>query len=315
MVADLKRPLKSRNRAATHGELNGRSARNGTVYQSPPADDPFYYGWRIVVETGPNDEEIITHLPLTQADFLDPQLGDQMVQADNHYRQVNSLFDRYDAHYLNDPTTAVMSDVKMLWGIPGLQEPAPDLAVIPDITTKDQAHSSFNVTREGTRPCLVVEVVSPKYPGDDTTKVDIYEQAGIAEYIIIYPHSDDETEPVEIIGYRLVGGYYQEIAPDAQGRLYSATTDMWFGVRTDGLDVVLTDGTTSELLLDNREAQAQRLLAEQRAEEEAQARQRAEQRAANAERRAADAEAEIARLRARYQSQPTSRDEDSEIKD
>ncbi len=308
MVAQLKRPLKSRKQSAANGKLNGQHGRTGIVYQDPLANDPFYYGSRIVVETGPNDEEIITYLPLTQADFLDPQLGDQMIQSGNHYRQVHALFDRFDARYLNDVTTAVMSDVKMLWGIPGLQEPAPDIAVIPNITTKDQPHSSFSVVREGTRPCLVIEVVSPKYPGDDTTKVDIYEQAGIAEYFIVDPLSDDEAEPIEIIGYHLVGSDYQEIQPDAQGRLFSATTDIWFSVSDDGRELILTDGTTGELLLDNRDAHIQLQRAEERiaeevkrAEEEERARQIAEQEAANAK-------AELERMRALYEGQSLDRD-------
>lgn len=99
-------------------------------------------------------------------------------------------------------STSIMSDFKMLWGIPGLSEPAPDLAVIPNVTTKEVYHSSFNVMAEGTRPCLVVEVVSPKYAGDETTKVDVYEQAGIQEYIIYDPCFEDEDEPAELITKR-----------------------------------------------------------------------------------------------------------------
>ena len=65
----------------------------------------------------------------------------------------------------------------MLWGILSLAEPAHDLAIVPNLRSKYAYHPSFDVAKEQTRPCLIVEVVSPNYPGDDTAKVDIYARA------------------------------------------------------------------------------------------------------------------------------------------
>lgn len=260
---------------------------NGTSNQLPPkalpnsgepsTQEAFPYGWRIIATTEPDGRETIKYIPLQPENFLDPQLGDVMVQSEQHFRLVKSLFDRFDIRYLNDATTGVMSDVKMLWGMPGLQEPAPDLAVIPNLTTKGQEHPSFNTVAEGTRPCLVVEVISPHYAGDDTTKVTIYAQAGVQEYIIINPHFEDWAAPYELTGYRLEQGQYVPIQPDEAGRLYSMTTNVWFGLDESERNLVLEDGDSNELLLDNRAAHAARLQAEQRA---------------------AAAEAEVARLRA-----------------
>ena len=260
---------------------------NGTSKRLPPkalpssgepsTQEAFPYGWRIVATTEPDGSETIKYIPLQPENFLDPQLGDVMVQSEQHFRLVKSLFDRFDIRYLNDPTTGVMSDVKMLWGIPGLQEPAPDLAVIPHLMTKGQEHSSFDTVTEGTRPCLVVEVISPRYAGDDTTKVSIYARAGVQEYVIINPHFDDWDKPYELTGYRLAQGQYVPIQPDDAGRLYSMTTTVWFGLDESERNLVLEDGDSNELLLDNRAAHAARLQAEQRA---------------------TAAEAEVARLRA-----------------
>ena len=171
-----------------------------------------------------------------------------------------------------------------MWGLPGLQEPAPDLAVIPNLTTKGQEHPSFNTVAEGTRPCLVVEVISPRYAGDDTTKVTIYAQAGVQEYIIINPHFEDWAAPYELTGYRLEQGQYAPIQPDEAGRLYSATTNVWFGLDESERNLVLEDGDSNQVLLDNQAAHAARL--------------RAEAQMAAAEQRAAAAEAEVSRLRA-----------------
>ena len=225
-------------------------------------DDPFRYGWRTVVETGPAGEIIYRDIPLTQADFLDPQTGDQMNQGNKHYHLAISLYHRFYQYSRQQPTVGVFGDIKMRWGIPGLKEPAPDLAIIPNLKDKDAHRRSFNVLNEGTRPCLVVEIMSPDYPGDDTAKVEIYQRAGVAEYIIINPHFEAETMPFELQGYRLVEGQYHPIAADAQGRLLSETTGLWFGLGETGRDIVLTEAATGERLLTVEEEAAARRAAE-----------------------------------------------------
>jgi Uma2 family endonuclease len=55
---------------------------------------------------------------------------------------------------------AVFADLKMRWGIPGLKNPGPDIAVVPGVRDKKRKRDSFDVMKEGTRPCLVIEVVS-----------------------------------------------------------------------------------------------------------------------------------------------------------
>jgi hypothetical protein len=255
----------------------GRSVDEAVTYKTAPPDDPFRYGWRRVSETLPNGETAYRDIPLTQADFLNPQVGDHMVQSDKHFALVKSLHSRFTKRYLYDPTVGVFSDVKMLWGIPGLAEPAPDLAVVPGLKGKDEYHSSFDVVKEDTRPCLIVEVVSPHYAGDDTDKVAIYQQAGIAEYIILNPHFETHQLDFELQGYRLIDGQYEPMESDAQGRLLSETTGVWFEIGATGYSLVLTDAMMGERLLTDEEEYEARL---------------------EAEARATAAEAEVARLKA-----------------
>lgn len=258
---------------------HGRAA-SSPIQRDPAALDPFYYGWREVLETLPDGRLTYHEEPLTLANFLDPQEGDHFVQGDKHFLIVNSIFNRFDQRYRNHPTIGVYSDLKIIWGIPDLSEPAPDISVIPNVQTKSDYHGSFDVVAEGTRPCLVVEVTSPRYQVDDTDKVSIYEQAGIAEYIILNPHYEDENLPMELKGYRLVDGKYAPMIPDAAGRLLSETTGIWFELDEWGLEVVLTDAVTGECLLTKEEEHAARLAAEQRADQET---QRADQEAQRAE--------------------------------
>lgn len=228
----------------------------------PTYTDRFPFGWRTVVETLPNGEVTYDELPLTQADFLNPQLGDHLTQSDSHIKLVMSLLGRFVTFYSTNPTVAAFSDLKMLWDIPNEKEPAPDLAIVPNLRDKTKHRSSFDVAAEGTRPCLVVEVMSPQYPGDDTVKVGIYERVGIAEYIIINPHFERKRKAMELIGYRLEQGRYRRIQPDAQGRLFSQTTNIWFGVDAQKRTLILTDATTGKRLLTAEEEHVARVAAE-----------------------------------------------------
>ncbi len=101
--------------------------------------------------------------------------------------------------------------------------------------------------------------------------------------MIINPHFEDESQAFEIVGYRLHLGHYQAIEPDAQGRLFSATTGVWFGLDENERALVLIDAVTGERLLTDEEEYEARL-------EEQQAR-------LTAEARADAAEAEIARFK------------------
>ncbi len=251
----------------------------------------FPYGWRRVTETLRDGTVIFHDIPLDPEDFLNPELGDQMPQGPQHAEQAVRIYNKLRKHCRRDPHTAVLFDCKMKWGIPGLNEPFPDIAVIPGVRDRDNIRGSFYVAEQGTRPALIIEIMSPGYAGDDTAKVGIYERAGIREYIILNPHFEDESLPFELTGYRLVRGRYQKMIPDPDGRLLSRSIGVRFAPGAGGREVVLTNAVTGEEMLSD--------------EEEYQARQNAETRAENAEARAEkeaqarqNAEAELQRLRA-----------------
>lgn len=274
-IEEHKQPIKQESSSNGH-PTNGTKAT---------AVDHFPYGWRTVAEVQPDGSTRYIDLPLTQADFLDPQVGDHLVQSHQHLQFVVSLINRFSAHYRHDPTVGVFSDLKMRWGIPGEKEPAPDLAIVPNVKDKAKQRSSFAVKAEGTRPCLVIEVVSPQYPGDNTTKVDIYERAGIEEYIIIDAQFEEDGE-IELTGYHLVNGRYRLIRPDPQGRILSRTTNIWFELDQQKRNLFLIDASSGRRLLNHEETsdaleETNRALLEER-------------------QRAAAAEAELARLRTLY---------------
>lgn len=253
-----------------------------------PSDDPFRYGsrWRRV--RLPNGEMVEQEIPLTLEDLLDPELGDQVTQSGPHgdwFVRLGYLFQR---HYESRDDVLVLLDVKMLWGIPGLQRPSPDIAIIRGIRDKKAPRRSFDVRKEGVRPCLIIEIASPDddevRANDYVKKVEIYQRAGIPEYLILDMPTPKTQDRLVLTAYRLgTDGRYRRIEPDAEGRLLSEATGFLFGVESDGKTLWLLDTTIGQSPLDLPEERARRTADEAR---------RA------AEERAAVAEVELARLRA-----------------
>ncbi|HEY9419893.1 MAG TPA: Uma2 family endonuclease, partial [Thermoanaerobaculia bacterium] len=227
---------------------------------------------------------------------LDPQLGDVVVQGGKHFWEMHRLAGLLDRHFRAREDVYVAGDMKMLWGIPDLAEPSPDVAVIFGVRDKQADRDSFDCVQEGTRPSLVIEVVSSRYAevrrNDYEHKVGIYERAEIPEYILLDPPGPKTDQRYVLTGYRLgADRKYRPIEPDSRGFLLSETTKLLFRVVEDGLDVEVVDAVTGERLLDSPEV-------EEAWKAEIAARRAAEERASQAEERATAAEAELARLRA-----------------
>jgi Uma2 family endonuclease len=187
-------------------------------------------------------------------------------------------------HFASREDVKVTGDLKMIWGIPELQEPSPDVAVIPRVRDKHKDRESFNVQQEGTRPCLIIEVVSSKDAetrrNDYEKKVQIYERAGIPEYLIYDPPTRFTKGRLLLTGYRLgAGGRYRRIEPDDRGFFRSETTDLLFGIAEDRRTPLVIEATGERLLTGEEAAQEAEDLAraaEERARREAEARKAAE---------------------------------------
>ena len=289
-----------------------------------PSADPFRYGWRPKYVHLPSGDVIEEQIPLTPEDLLDPQLGDVVPQSGEHADYLLLGAHLLRDHFKPQPDVYVAVDMKMLWGIPGLKEPSPDIAVIPGYRPRETPPTSFDVLEEGTRPCLVLEVVSASDPAlrrnDHEEKVKIYQRAGIPEYVLLDPPRPATKNRLLLTGHRLgIDGRYRRIEPDVEGFLLSETTQLRFGVDRDGKSLVIVNARTGERLQTSedlraalrveaetrRVAEEQARAAEKRASLEVETRRAAEKQARAAEERASQeaealraAEAEITRLRA-----------------
>lgn len=217
--------------------------------------DELYYGHRLVTIRDASGRETFVYEPLTLEDFLDPQEGDHFVQGTLHHEDVAKAVSIFRYLYEDDPTVAVFSDLKMVWDIEGLPQPAPDVAVVPNVRDPDRPRQVFDVAQEGTRPCFILEIVSPRYREPDRKdKVAIYEQAGVEEYVIIDPWlQEDGSVSYEVLGYRLEKGRYVAIPPDERGWIYSATNNVWIGLNEARNGFVVVDGRTGKPILSAEE--------------------------------------------------------------
>jgi len=221
---------------------------------TPEESDPFYYGWRHATKELPDGTTQLYDIPLPQERILNPEMGDYFVRSHLHHELADSLRSSYANHYYDDDSVKIFRNLKMLWGIPGLSQPAPDVAIVPNVPPRYGNREAFDVIEEGTRPCLIIEVTSPRYPFDDNIKVEIYEQAGIQEYIVIDPHWEDDENDLDFFGFDLIGGRYQPKIKDHHGHLYSRTTNTYILAepgKGDQILAYLIDAITGERILDN----------------------------------------------------------------
>jgi Uma2 family endonuclease len=229
----------------------------------------------------------LQEFPLTPEYFLDPQIGDQVVQSYRHWRVTGQIHDIVSRHVSSLwEEVLVLSDQKLLWGHREWRRPAPDITVIPNVpNSREWEGSSFNVAKTGLRPCLIIEVVSFSNAAirntDLVDKVKLYEREKIREYLALDPPLQANGYRFQWIGYRLdEGGRYRAIEPDAEGRMVSETVGLAFGVSPAGKTLLVFDARTGERLYTSSERAAREA---ERATREAEARK--------------DAEDEVVRLR------------------
>lgn len=246
--------------------------------------------------------------PLTPEDFLDPQVGDTMVQGNLHNVAAVFLYELLVRRFRGRADVLVLHDLKHLMA--PRRGPAPDVSVLMGLEEDfDRDITSYDVRTSGIAPSLIIEVVSPAdrriRKVDEEDKVGLYERLGVREYLLHDLPRKRNRWRVGWRGYRLDGtGRYAQIEPDARGRLLSGTTGLLFGADPAGTWAEVVDAETGQRLLSPVEEEEGRRRAEEalqreteRRRREAKARKAAEVRAAQEAKARKTAEAEVVRLR------------------
>jgi Uma2 family endonuclease len=254
-------------------------------------------GWRVQAVARSDGTLVETKIPLAESEFLHPQEGYHLPNSTFHDDTAGEAKNILTRRYANSSDVGVFRDLLIEWDI-NLGDHCPDTFVAVGIHNKYQNRSKFIVADEGVRPLFILEVVSPRYRKiDRETKVVQYAKARVQEYVIIDRRTYRQQVLDEVLGYRLVEGFYQPITPDDEGRIQCDTLGISIGLQDGRL--VIEDAQTGQRLKTALELEAENrdLEAENRDLE-------AENRDLEAEKNVAQAQAaEMAALLTRYQEQ------------
>lgn len=260
-------------------------------------------GWRFEVVTQPDGTTADVQVPLTALEFLHPKEGYRLPNSTFHDNVAGDAKDMLTRRYASNPDVAVFRDLLIKWDIADLGDHCPDTFVVFGVHNKEQNRTEFIVAEEGVRPALIVEVVSSRYRKQyRETKVVQYAQAMVQEYVIVDRRTYRKQVLDEVLGYRLIGGHYQPITPDEEGRILCETVGLWISLQDGRL--IMEDAQTGQRLKTSVElaAENQELAAEN--QEFAAAKELAQQ-------QAQDMAALMARYRERFGDLPEANSEET----
>ncbi|MBP89563.1 MAG: hypothetical protein CMJ64_23115 [Planctomycetaceae bacterium] len=169
----------------------------------------------------------------------------------------------------------------------------PDQFIVLDCEQRDRR--VFKIWDEGRTPNVIFELTSRSTRADDEGfKPHIFEQIGVGEYFLYDPVAEYLKPSLQ--GFRLGSGSYgtgyERIEPDADGWVMCEQLDI--EMRLDGINLVMRDAATQQVLLTSAEAED---VAEQAREVEQVRREVEQVRREAAEAKIADLQAELQRLR------------------
>jgi colicin import membrane protein len=200
-----------------------------------PDDDPYRYGWRFVRVKNPDGSFREEQVPLAENDLLFPRTGDFIVQSQGHIQDVAYLFSVFGSQVAGDPSAAVISDCRVNFNLPKVKALGPDVSLFLGVK-RQQDWATFNVAAEGAKPALVVEITSESTRKNDLgIKVEYYHRAKVPFYLVVDATRPKGIRHLTLIGHRYTPQGYERIEPDARGKIYLDSVDLYVGVTHDRL--------------------------------------------------------------------------------
>ena len=215
--------------------------------------------------------------------------GEPMAETGKHVKLLLDMIETIDRHFQDAPDVHVCGNMFVYYeeGNPR-KVISPDVFMVRGVSKKDLR--TYKTWEQQPHLDFVLELASPStFSRDFAEKKTIYEQIlQVKEYYIYDPYH--EIQP-SFIGFRLVGGSYEEIEfvegrlpsevlglelGEREGvlRLYDPVKDSWFGPSREHLGEAETRASEAETRASEAETRASE--AETRAEQNARARQEAE---------------------------------------
>jgi Uma2 family endonuclease len=247
---------------------------------APPVDYAhlYRYGYRYVKRPGTNGEDVYDQVPLTLEDVLHPLEGDVIPENTVHRPEGDYIRRACQSRLRSVAGVLVTSDCLIDWDHPTIRSMSPDVAVIFNVADPSLPRGTFYTAQEGTRPSAVVEIVSPHTRTNDITKIDLYYQVQVPEYVMI--DQEREDGPRSLIHCRWEPTGWVVTVGDQNGVVLQAAH---VRLRLRDNRVVCFDATTNEEILDYLDLEENRDELQEALDE--------------AERRVRDLEAELRRLR------------------
>lgn len=227
----------------------------------------------------------LPYAPTETADLYPESDGKPITETERHFRELIKNFNRIEKHLADIPDVYVLGDMMMYY-----EEGNPRKSISPDIFVAfgigKKERRIYKIWEEGKPPDFVLEFPSKgTYRTDLTRKVQLYAEIGIPEYFVY--DVNRRYLPAPLLGFRLMGDAYVEIPALANGGIPSVTLGLEFHVLEDSLGIYDPE---AEAWLKTSDEHAED--AEERATQEADARQKAEAEIARLQ-------AELERLKAR----------------
>ncbi len=234
----------------------------------------------------------ILQLPLTLENLLNPQLEDEVSQTNRHSRTLGPLTDALRRHLEHTtPGLGIFEELMLLCKRHGFRDVTPDVAAIEGVEDPEAVEESLDFIAEGLRLTLAIEVVSTTYKDnrdkDEVHNVDLYDQLGVTDYVMVYPYRPQRGERLRIVAKtRSSSGAFVDNLPDRRGHTLLRSVGLRMFVDEPRQRLGIIDVITGERILFSVEEEDARRKAESRAE-------KAESRAEKAESRATEAEVRV----------------------
>jgi Uma2 family endonuclease len=197
----------------------------------PSPEQEFPYGWRYVQQIQPDGSETLERVALSLEDVLHPREGDVIPETPVHESDCRYLADVFDTRPVIPPVALVTHDQLTDWGVPGIRNHSPDVAVFVGLIRRpDPRVGLLDLVALGGRCEMAVEVVSPSTRNNDVVaKFEHYHRIGIPVYIII--DQEKEGGPRKLRAFRRKPDRYVPIESDDQDRIDVPLLGLMLGMR------------------------------------------------------------------------------------
>ena len=229
------------------------------------------------------DTRTLPYAPTDVADIIYPESdGKPMAETDLHIEEIIRMRQMLKGQFALRPNVYVSGNILMYY-----EEGNIHASVSPDILVSfgigQKRRRTYKVWEEGKPPDFVMEFSSKgTYRDDLGNKVELYARIGVAEYFLY--DAERRYLPSPLMAFRLVDREYVEIPESHDGGFFSEILNLTIHLQDDSFGVY--DPSTEKWLLS----------AEERVEQEVDARQKAEDKAEQEAESRQKLEAEVARL-------------------